>query len=319
MNNILFLALIVSFFVSVAVGPSVIELLTRIKFGQTVRKDGPVYHLKKNGTPTMGGFIFLIGIVCGSMIFITRYTDFLPILLVTLGFAAVGFADDYIKVVLKRSEGLTEIQKTAGMLIVTTLFAVYMVKFSTVSLELRIPFTHGKMVDIGWLAIVLLYFAVLGTTNGSNFTDGVDGLASSVTLVIAGFFGVIAAKAHFYGIEPVILAFVGGLMGFLIFNPYPAKVFMGDTGSLALGGFVISTAYMLNMPLYVVIVCGIYFAEVLSVIIQVGYFKISKGKRIFRMAPIHHHFELGGWSETKVVTVFQMVTILLCILAYVAY
>lgn len=319
MRKIFFLAMFVSFFVTVTIAPGFIDFLTRLKFGQTVRADGPVYHLKKNGTPTMGGIIFLIGILCGSLIFTSQYTSFFPVLMMTVSFAVIGFIDDYIKVVLKRSMGLTAAQKFGLQFIVTAAFAFYMVKYSTVGLAMRIPFTGGKMIDFGWFSVVILFVAVLGTVNGSNFTDGLDGLASSVTLVIAGFLAFIASKAAFFGLEPFILAFIGGLMGFLVYNPYPAKVFMGDTGSLALGGFVISTAYMLNMPLYVILIAGIYFAEVLSVIIQVGYFKISGGKRIFKMAPIHHHFEHCGWSETKVVTVFQIITILLCVLAYIGY
>lgn len=319
MNRILFLSLFVSFLITVAVAPSFIPFLQRLKFGQTIREEGPESHLKKNGTPTMGGIIFLLGVIGGSIIFGTRYADVFPVLLMTLGFAIIGFCDDYIKVVLKRSLGLTPRQKMAMQIVVTGAFAFYMIKYSGVGLLIRVPFTNGMMLDLSWFSVVLLFVAVVGTVNGSNFTDGLDGLASSVTIVIAMFFAVIAAKEHLYGLEPVILAFIGGLMGFLVFNCHPAKVFMGDTGSLALGGFVISTAYMLNMPLYVIIVAGIYFVEVLSVMIQVSYFKATGGKRIFKMAPIHHHFELCGWSETKVVTVFTIVTVLLAVLAYIAY
>lgn len=319
MNNILFLSLFVSFFMAVAVAPSFIPFLHKLKFGQTVREEGPESHLKKTGTPTMGGFIFLIGVLGGSIIFAFRYKDVWPVLLMTLGFGLIGFLDDYIKVVLKRSMGLNPKQKMALQFLITAAFAVYMIKFSGRTLLLRVPFTNGYMLNISWLAIVLLFVAVIGTVNGSNFTDGVDGLASSVTIIIAAFFGVIAYKEGAYGLEPVTLSMIGGLMGFLVFNSNPAKVFMGDTGSLALGGYVISVAYMLNMPLYVIIVAGIYFAEVLSVMIQVSYFKATGGKRIFRMAPIHHHFELGGWSETKVVNVFTIVTALLCIIGYIAY
>ena len=181
-------------------------------------------------------------------------------------------------------------------------------------MELRIPFT-GAFVDVGWFAIVILYFAVLGTVNGANFTDGLDGLATSVTLAIAAFFGV--AAIHLYSdITPAVAAMIGALLGFLMFNVHPAKIFMGDTGSLALGGFVAASAYMLKMPIFIIIVAIIYLAEVLSVILQVGYFKLTGGKRIFRMAPIHHHFELGGWSEVKVVAVFTTITIFLCVFAY---
>lgn len=318
MNYIFFIALFLSFVITVAVAPSFIPFLVKLKFGQTVRDDGPQSHLKKNGTPTMGGIIFLLGITAGTLVFGLRYKDSIPVLLMTLGFGLVGFLDDYIKVVLKRSLGLKPWQKMGMQFLITAAFAYYMVKVSPASLLIRIPFTGGKMFSLGWFSVVLLFVAVLGTVNGSNFTDGLDGLASSVTVVIAGFFAVIATKAC-QGLLPVILAFMGGLLGFLVFNCHPAKVFMGDTGSLALGGFVISTAYMMNMPIYVIIVAGIYFIEVLSVIMQVSYFKITKGKRIFKMAPIHHHFELCGWSETKVVTVFTIITFLLCVIAYIGY
>ena len=318
MNNMFFVSLFLSFAVTVLVAPSFIPFLLRLKVGQTVRDDGPESHLKKNGTPTMGGLIFLMGITAGSLIFAFRYSGVFPVLLMTLGFGLVGFLDDYIKVVLKRSMGLKAWQKMACQFVITAVFAVYMKLYSGVGLALRIPFTNGYELDLGWFSIVLLFIAVLGTVNGSNFTDGLDGLASSVTVVIAGFFAVIAVNENL-GILPVILAVIGGLLGFLCFNCHPAKVFMGDTGSLALGGFVISTAYMLKMPIFVIIVAFIYFAEVLSVIIQVSYFKITHGKRIFKMAPIHHHFELCGWSETKVVTIFTIVTLLLCAVGYIAY
>lgn len=191
-----------------------------------------------------------------------------------------------------------------------------MVKFSDVSLTMLLPFSGGKYWDIGWLAIPVMYFAVIGTVNGVNFTDGLDGLATSVTIIVATFFTVVAVGTN-SGIEPITCAVVGALMGFLLFNVYPASVFMGDTGSLALGGFVAATAYMLQMPIFLLIVGLIYLVEVLSVIIQVTYFKKTGGKRIFRMAPIHHHFELGGWSETRVVAVFSIVTAILCLVALI--
>ena len=180
-----------------------------------------------------------------------------------------------------------------------------------------VPFSGGQYIDLGWLAIPLLYFAVIGTVNGVNFTDGLDGLASSVTVLVAVFFTVVAVGMH-SGVEPITCAVVGALLGFLLFNVYPASVFMGDTGSLALGGFVAATAYMLQMPLFILLVGLIYLVEVLSVIIQVSFFKITHGKRIFKMAPIHHHFELSGWSETRVVAVFSIITALLCLVGYAA-
>ena len=233
------------------------------------------------------------------------------------GLWADRFPDDYLKVVMKRSDGLYPKQKMALQIVVTAIFAFYLIRFTDVSLAMLIPFTGGKYLDIGWLAVPLLFFAVIGTVNGVNFTDGLDGLASSVTVLVATFFTVVAIGTK-SGIEPVTCAVVGALLGFLLFNVYPASVFMGDTGSLALGGFVASTAYMLQMPIFILIVGLIYLVEVLSVMIQVTYFKKTGGKRIFKMAPIHHHFELCGWSETRVVAVFSIITALLCLIALMA-
>ena len=197
---------------------------------------------------------------------------------------------------------------------VTAVFAFYLVRIAQVPLVLLIPFSGGKYLDIGWVAVPLLFVAVIGTVNGTNFTDGLDGLASSVTVLVATFFTVVAIGSK-SGIEPITCAVVGALMGFLLFNVHPASVFMGDTGSLALGGFVAGTAYMMQMPLFIIIVGLIYVAEGLSVMIQVTYFKKTGGKRFFKMAPIHHHFELCGWSETRVVAVFSITTAILCLIA----
>jgi len=318
LDKSVYISLFLSFILTTALAPVIIPLLLRLKVGQTVRDDGPETHLKKNGTPTMGGLIILTGFIGGSIIFCTRYSNTIPIILMTVGFGAIGFIDDYIKVVLKRSMGLRAWQKIVLQIVVTTVFAIYMTKVSGVNLLLRIPFTNGYMLDLGWFSYVILYLAVLGTVNGANLTDGVDGLASSVTVIIAIYFAIIAVIENM-GLEPTSLALIGALLGFLVFNCYPAKVFMGDTGSLALGGYVIATAYMLNMPIYVIIVAFVYVMESVSVILQVGYFKISHGKRIFKMAPIHHHFEKSGWSETKVVTIFTIISIFMAVIAYLGY
>ena len=208
-------------------------------------------------------------------------------------------------------------QKMALQIVITGIFAFYIVKIAKIPLTMLVPFSGGKYWDIGWLAIPVLFFAVIGTVNGVNFTDGLDGLASSVTVLVATFFTVVAIGTK-SGIEPITCAVVGALLGFLLFNVYPASVFMGDTGSLALGGFVASTAYMLQMPLFIILVGAIYLMEVLSVMIQVTYFKATGGKRIFKMAPIHHHFELCGWSETRVVAVFSIITAILCLTGIMA-
>lgn len=318
LDKSVYISLFLSFILVVSLSPIMIPFLLRLKVGQTVRDEGPESHLKKNGTPTMGGLIILIGFLGGSVIFSGRYANTIPVILMTVGFGIIGFLDDYIKVVLKRSMGLRAWQKMALQIVVTTVFAIYMTRISGIDLSIRIPFTGGYMIDLGWFSYVILFFAVLGTVNGANFTDGVDGLATSVTIIIATYFAIIAVMENM-GLEPTSLSIIGALLGFLIFNCYPAKVFMGDTGSLALGGYVIATAYMLNMPLYVVIVAFIYMIEVISVMMQVGYFKLTHGKRIFRMAPIHHHFELGGWSEVKVVTVFTIVTIFASVISYLGY
>ena len=308
---------IISFVISVVLAPFIIPFLRRLKVGQTERVDGVQSHLKKAGTPTMGGLIFLIATAVTSLIYVKDYPNVIPILFLTLGFGLIGFLDDYLKVVLKRSDGLLPLQKMFLQIIVTGIFAVYMILFTDVELTLLVPFSGGYYLDIGWVAVPLLFFAVIGTVNGVNFTDGLDGLASSVTVMVATFFTVVAIGSH-SGIEPITCAVVGSLMGFLLFNVYPARVFMGDTGSLALGGFVAGTAYMLQMPLFLLIVGLIYLVEVASVIIQVTYFKRTGGKRIFKMAPIHHHFELCGWSETRVVAVFSIITAILCMIALLA-
>lgn len=316
MDKWVFIALIISFALSAILGPIVIPFLHRIKFGQTIREEGPQSHLKKNGTPTMGGVIFLIPFVIASLFYMKQYPEVIPVILMTMAFGVIGFIDDFVKVVLKRAMGLRAWQKMSLEIIVTAGFAFYMMKSDSVDLMMRIPFANGYLADLGFWAVVILVIAVPGTVNGANFTDGLDGLASSVTSVIAVFFAVVSMTLG-SGIAPACFAMLGGLMGFLLYNVYPAKVFMGDTGSLALGGFVIACAYMTRTPIFVIIVAFIYLAEVMSVILQVGFFKITKGKRIFKMAPIHHHFELCGWSETRVVAVFTIITILLSVIAYI--
>lgn len=311
-------ALLIAFALTAVMGPFVIPYLRKLKVGQTIRDDGPESHLKKNGTPTMGGIMIIAGMLLTSLVYVRSYPDVIPVLMMTVGFALIGFIDDYVKVVLKRAMGLRAWEKMSLQFVVTAAFAYYMIKVAHVGMELVIPFSGGDTLDIGWMAIPLLFLAVLGTVNGANFTDGLDGLASSVTAAIAAFFGLVAILEG-SGVAPVSLALIGALLAFLLFNVHPASVFMGDTGSLALGGYVVAAAYMLRMPIFILIVAFIYFAEVLSVMIQVGYFKISGGKRIFKMAPIHHHFELCGWSETRVVAVFTIITILLGVVGFAAY
>ena len=318
MVNETILAVIIAFAVSAALCPIVIPFLHKLKFGQQVREDGPQAHLKKQGTPTMGGLIILSSIVITSLFYMKDYPRIIPVRFMTVGFGIIGFLDDYIKIVMKRSEGLNPKQKLLGQIVITGIFAYYLMTSGEVGTEMLIPFTggfeNGYFLDLGGLFVPALFFIGLGTDNGVNFTDGLDGLCTSVTILVATFFTVVALGEE-SGISPITGAVVGSLLGFLLFNVYPARVFMGDTGSLALGGFVASSAYMMQMPVFIAIVGLIYLVEVLSVIIQVTYFKKTGGKRIFRMAPIHHHFELGGWSETRVVAVFSITTAILCMIA----
>ena len=314
MANQVVIPVLISFVLSLVLGPVVIPFLRKLKMGQTERVEGVQSHLKKAGTPTMGGVIILASVIITSLFYVKDNPKIIPVLFLTVGFGLIGFLDDYLKVVMKRSDGLYPKQKMGLQIVVTAIFAYYIVKVAKIPLTLLIPFSDGKYLDLGIFAVPLLFVAVIGTVNGTNFTDGLDGLASSVTVLVATFFTVVAVGTK-SGIEPITCAVVGALMGFLLFNVYPASVFMGDTGSLALGGFVIGAAYMMQMPLFVIIVGLIYVVEILSVMIQVTYFKVTGGKRFFKMAPIHHHFELCGWSETRVVAVFSIATAILCLIA----
>lgn len=306
-------AIIIAFILGLIFCPVLIPVLHKLKYGQTERDDGPESHLIKSGTPTMGGLAILASFFVTCLIFTKGNTDGMAVTLVTMGFGIIGFLDDYIKVVKKRSLGLRAYQKILFQLIITGAFGVYMFQRG-IGTEVLIPFTKGYELDLGSLYWVMFVVAILGTVNGVNLTDGLDGLASGVTLIVAAFFMIVSWAAG-SGITMICGAAIGSLLAFLIFNAYPAKVFMGDTGSLALGGFVAASALILKMPLFIVIVGIIYLLESLSVIIQVGFYKKTK-KRVFKMAPLHHHFELSGWSETKVVTVFYIITAIMCLVAF---
>ncbi len=309
------LPVIISFAIAVLIGPKVIEMLRGLKASQTEREEGLESHKKKTGTPTMGGVIFLIPMLLIGIFYAASHKEIIPVLILTVGFGIIGFLDDYIKVVRKHNLGLRAWQKILGQLLIVVLFAVYVQNFTDISLAMKIPFTD-VVLDFGFWNIPIMFFIALGTANGTNFTDGVDGLCASVTAVVAGFFTVVAMQFSYSGAQVISSAMLGGLLGYLVYNVYPGKVMMGDTGSLAIGGFVTGIAYVMQMPIFIVIVGFIYALEVVSVILQVSYFKITHGKRIFRMAPIHHHYEKGGWSETKVVYVFTAVTLLMCLIAY---
>lgn len=310
MKNVYLIAAISAFLLSIILGPIILPVLRKIKAGQTERSDGPQSHLKKTGTPMMGAFIYLISAIIVSLFFVKSNPEIVPIWLLTIGFAIIGFIDDFIKVVLKRSDGFLPKQKFVFQIILALLFALYINFSNTFSFDCYVPFMGDKMISFGFFNIPIAMFILVGTVNGSNFTDGVDGLETSVTsAILACLF--VAAVGFNSGVAILPAIFIGALMGFLMFNVNKALVFMGDTGSLALGALVTGIAYYLHLQLYLPIICLIYFVEVLSVIIQVLYFKKTHGKRIFRMAPIHHHFELGGWSEAKVVAVFTTVTLVL--------
>lgn len=305
---------LISFAISVMMAPFLIPVLIRLKAGQTVRDDGPKSHLRKSGTPTMGGILILVSVTVTSLLYTGEYKRIVPVLVLTLGFGMIGFLDDFIKVIWKRSMGLRPSQKMILQILVTALFAYYMVNLSDISLAMRIPFWKGHYIDFGIWNVPILFFVVIGTANGTNFTDGLDGLLGSVTVLTSTFFSV-AAAGMMTGISPITGSVAGALLGFLLYNVHPANVFMGDTGSLAMGAFLAAVAYMMQMPLYLPIVGFVYVIEVLSVILQVAWFKISGGKRLFKMAPLHHHFELCGLSEVRIVTVFSVVTAVLCMIA----
>ena len=309
------LPFLLSFGISAACGPFLIPYLRRLKFGNTEREEGVQSHLKKAGTPTIGGLMFLAGIIIASVFFIPSYPKVGLVLVLTAGFAVVGFVDDYLKVVKKNSDGLIAWQKLILEFVIATIFLLLMLKLTDVSLLIRLPFSGGKTLDIGVLAYPFYYIVVLAVVNGVNFTDGLDGLASNVTAVAAVFF-IAASLLLKAGIEPVCAAVFGGLIAFLLYNTYPAKIFMGDTGSLALGGFVAACAFIMNIPLHILLFGLIYAVELVSVVLQVSYFKLTHGKRIFKMTPIHHHFELSGWSEPRIVAVFTIITVVLSVIAY---
>jgi len=318
MPFITLVSVLVSFILSAIFCPILIPVLRKLKFGQQVREEGNPEHLKKKGTPTMGGIAFLAAFLLAGIGVAILDPAIIPCLLLTVSFGVIGFVDDYLKVVKKQSEGFKAWQKLICQFLVTGAFAVYCYCNPSIGPEVYIPFGNGTTWNMGWLYIPFVFLAVLGTDNGVNFTDGLDGLCSSVTIIVSFFFAVVGISFRAAGFSALAGAMMGALMGFLLFNAYPAKVFMGDTGSLALGGFVASFAISMKMGWFILLFGLIYLVEVISVIMQVSYFKLTHGKRIFKMAPIHHHFELCGYSETQIVVMFSIVTILLSFIAYIA-
>ena len=311
------IALLIAFFANLLVCPVLIPLLRRFKFGQNIRSDGPQTHMKKAGTPTMGGIAIIISFLLSAVFFLRDNNEALLLVFVTIGFGVVGFMDDYIKIVKKRSEGLTPRQKIVGQIIFAALFLYFLRAMDDLANSFRV--IHFPIVNWSWDMGPLFYpFAavfIIGFVNAVNLTDGLDGLASGVTALVSTFL-MFGAWATGSGVLPIAGAAVGSLLGFLIFNTHPARVFMGDTGSLALGGFVSAAALILRMPLLLVIVGFVYVAQAMSVIIQVGYFKMTGGKRFFKMAPLHHHYEIKGVSEAKIVILSYIITTILCLVGY---
>jgi len=305
---------VIAFVISIVIGPFLIPMLRRLKIGQSIREIGPNWHSKKSGTPTMGGIIFILGAAIATLI-LARDQKVMILLLSSIAFGIIGFIDDFIKVVMKRNLGLTASQKFTAQLIVSVVFVAALYYLGYVDTKIYIPFVPYK-IDLSWIYMFFTVFVVMGTVNSVNLTDGLDGLASSITVVVSIFFTAAAFLLKETNAAIFSASITGGCLGFLIFNRYPAKVFMGDTGSLFLGGAIAGLAVLLKLPLALVIVGGVYLAETLSVILQVISFKTT-GKRIFKMSPLHHHFEMLGWKETKVVAVFTAVTILLSIAGFI--
>lgn len=300
----LLLAAGTAFIIALIAGPVFIPILRRLKFGQSIRQEGPERHYAKAGTPTMGGVIILLGLIASSLVFAGNSAEVWLALFVTIGHGLIGFLDDFIKVVLKRSLGLKARQKLAGQIIMAVALAYIGSVYFGRGTDIWIPLV-GANVDFGPLYYILIFFVLVGTTNAVNLTDGLDGLAAGTTVVAALAYAAIAASFGKPELAVFSVALAGACLGFLKYNAHPAKIFMGDTGSLALGGALASVAVLTKTELLLVIVGGVFVVEALSVIIQVISFK-STGRRVFRMSPIHHHFELGGWSETRVVTVFWL-------------
>lgn len=299
---------------SLILGKILIPVLKRLHAGQSIREDGPKSHMVKSGTPTIGGLIFLFSAIITTLLTGNFKVSVFMILFSTLAFGAVGFIDDYIKVVMKRNLGLRAYQKLFLQILTAVILIIYQYNSKHMGTDLYIPFLKDYR-SIGVFYIPFIIFVIVGTVNSVNLTDGLDGLSTSVTIICLLFFNVVAVKFQRYEIAAFSLALAGALIGFLFFNKYPAKVFMGDTGSLALGGAISAIALLLNVPLILPIAGGIYFIETLSVIIQVVSFK-TRGKRVFLMSPLHHHFEQKGWHEKKIVAVFSLVELILCIISY---
>lgn len=316
MEQVIFFTILMGFLITALLSPIFIPFLRRLKFGQSIREEGPKSHQKKTGTPTMGGIVILISIIITTLVMTGKLSE--PsvktylLLLVTIGFGLLGFLDDFIKVVLKRNLGLTSKQKLLGQIVISVIFYIIF-RQSNFSTEVSIP-GFDYSIDLGWFYLVFIIFWLVGFSNAVNLTDGLDGLVSGTSAIAFGAFAVLAWNQSQFDVAIFSVAVVGAVLGFLVFNAHPAKVFMGDTGSLALGGAIATIAILTKLEIILIIIGGVFVIETLSVILQVISFKTT-GKRIFRMSPLHHHYELGGWSEWRVVVTFWTVGLLCAILA----
>ncbi|MED1437594.1 phospho-N-acetylmuramoyl-pentapeptide-transferase [Aeribacillus composti] len=318
LEQVVLFTILMGFLISVLLSPIFIPFLRRLKFGQSIRDEGPKSHQKKSGTPTMGGVMIMLSIIITTIVMTNKFSEpgietFL-LLFVTIGYGLLGFLDDMIKVVLKRNLGLTSKQKLIGQIIVAVIFYFVLNQFEF-STEVRLPGTELSF-DLGWLYPVLILFMLVGGSNAVNLTDGLDGLLSGCAAIAFGAFAVLAWNNSQYDIAIFSVAVVGSVLGFLVFNAHPAKVFMGDTGSLALGGAIVAVAILTKLEILLIVIGGVFVIETLSVIIQVISFKMT-GKRVFKMSPLHHHYELNGWSEWKVVVTFWAMGLLFAILGII--
>ncbi len=309
--------IVIAFIISLLLGPLIIPILRKFKIGQSIREDGPKSHLSKTGTPTMGGIIIFISLLITVVTSGILNRDLILLLTSTLGFGFIGFIDDYIKIVKRRNLGLRAYQKLLAQIILAVILALYQSNTSVAGTQVIVPFLKDQYLDLGILYVPFIVFVVVGTVNSVNLTDGLDGLASGVSIIVLSFFSLQSLNWGLINISIFSSALTGACLGFLIHNAHPAKVFMGDTGSLALGGAISGIAILMNLTLILPIVGGIFFVETLSVILQVASFKLT-GKRVFLMSPLHHHYEQKGWKETKIVGVFWFITAILCIIGVIS-
>lgn len=306
-----------AFAISIISGRFIISKLRDMKIKQVILEIGPNWHMSKQGTPTMGGIIFLIAFLIPTIVLAFIDSEIWMLIFVTVGFGAIGFIDDYAKVRKRQNAGLSPMQKIILQLIVIIIFAIYLV-YNNMAYEMYIPFVN-KSIYIGYLFFPMVVVVMLGTVNGVNLTDGIDGLATSVTIVSSIGLSVMANMVGKGEIRDAIICMIAALLGFLYYNSNPAKVFMGDSGSLALGGFIAALAYLLKAPVFIILLGAIYLIESVSVILQVGYFKLTHGKRLFKMSPIHHHYEKSGWGEKKIVVVFSIIAAIFTVIGVVLY